>query len=215
MVSLPFAWVGWRVSVLKRRLWKIESSDMRDAYGLSPEWARPASSFPRTMGIVLIALAVGATAGATLVFSFVDQPAGQTSVTARSLAPQIQAASTFSDETPKAQRDQRVAVQNGSANEAGTDGPVEGGVAGTPSIGLATPASAGTAALAEAGPATDDVAARAEVAPSPGAEKPPVVAPADKKATKKNHVATRYAWRTGPFGVLPGEYHMNGIWGRY
>ena len=203
-ISLPSAWVGWRVSVLKHRLWTIESSDMRHAYGLSPEWARPASSFPRTMGVVLVALAVGATAGATLVFSFVDQPAGQTSVTARSLAPQIQAASTFSDETPKAQRDQRVAVQNGSANEAGTDGPVEGGVAGTPSIGLATPASAGTAALA-----------RAEVAPSPGAEKPPVVAPADKKATKKNHVATRYAWRTGPFGVLPGEYHMNGIWGRY
>jgi hypothetical protein len=185
---------------------------MRHAFGLSPEWAHPASSFPRTMGIVLVALAVGATAGATVVFSFVDQPAGQTSVTARSLAPLIQAASTFSDQTPKAQRDLRVAVQNGSTNEAGTDGHVE---SGTPSIGLATPASARTAALAEAGPATDDVAGRAEVVPPPGAEKPPVIAPTDKKATKKSHVATRYAWRTGPFGVLPGEYHMNGIWGRY
>jgi hypothetical protein len=188
---------------------------MRHAYGLSPEWAHPASSSPRTIGIVLVALAVGAVAGGTVIFSFVDRPPAQPSVAARSLAVSTQAASTLSGDTPKARRDLRIAVQSVSANEAGTDGHVESGVAGTPSIGLATPASARTAALAEAGPATDDVAARAEVVPPPGAEKPPVAAPADKKATKKHHVATRYAWRTGPFGVLAGEYHMNGIWGRY
>jgi hypothetical protein len=188
---------------------------MRHAYSLRPDWAYPASSFPRIIGVVLVALAVGATAGATVVFSFIDRPTGQTSVAARSLAAPFQAASILSGETPKVQPDLRLTVQSESTNEPQTDGHVESGVAGTPGIGSATPAAARTAALAEAGPATGDVAAKARAAPPPIAEKPPVVAPANKKVAKKHHLATRYAWRAGPLGLLPGEYHNNGIWGRY
>lgn len=213
MVPLSLSRVGWRwTSVLEHRFWAIELSNMRHAYSLRPEWAYTASSFPRTIGVVLVTLAVGTTAGATVVFSLVDGSAGQTSMTVRSWVPQIQAASALSGETPKAQR---VAGQSGSANDSETSGHVESGVAGTPGIGYATPAPARTAALAEAGPATDDVATKVGVAPSPVPEKAPVVVPADKKVMKKHHVAARYAWRAGPLGLVPGEYHMNGTWSRY
>jgi hypothetical protein len=196
---------------------------MRHAYGSSPQWAYPVSSFPRTIGIVLVALAVGAIAGATVVFSFVDRPPGQPSVAARSPAVPIQAASTLLGETPKGQADLRSAVQSESAKESGFDADAESGVAGAPRIGSATPGPARTEILAQTGSATGDVVARAGAAPSSVAEKPPVVAPvdkpvlppADKKVTKKHHAAMRYAWRGSPFGSPPGEYHTNGIWGRY
>jgi hypothetical protein len=195
---------------------------MRGAYGLSPQWAYPASSLPRTLGIVLVALAVGATTGATVVFSFVDRLPAQPSVAARSPAVPIQAAST--QETPKGQADPRGAVQSESAKESGIDSHVESGIAGTPSVRSATQGPTRTTALAETGSATDNVEARAGAAPSSIAEKPPIVAAPDKPAlasadkkviTKKHHVAMRYAWRGSPFGPLPGEYHINGIWGRY
>ena len=207
----------------KHRSHEIELSNMRHAYGLSPQWAYPASSFPRTLSIVLVALAVGATAGATAVFSFVDHLPAQPSVSVRSPAVPIQAASTLSGETPKGQPDLRGAVRSESAKESGIDVHAESGVAGTPSIGSATPEPARTAGLAETESAPGDVVARAGVAPSSVAEKLPIVAApdkpalasADKKVTKKHHVAMRYAWRGSAFGPLPGEYHMNGIWGRY
>jgi len=99
---------------------------MRHAYKFRPEWASPARSFARTIDIVLVALAAGATAGGAVVFSFVDRPPGQSSMAARPLAA-------------------------------------------------------------------------------------PAVALADKKVTKKHHVATHCAWHGGPLGPLPGEYRMNGI----
>jgi len=172
--------------MLEHRFQRFGLSDMRHAYKFRPEWAYPARSFARTTGIVIVALAVGATAGSAVVFSFVDRPPSHSSVAARSLGVSIQAAPTLPGETPKAQPDPRVVVRSESAKESRTDGS-----------------------------AIDDRAATAGAAPSPVAEKPPVVASADKKVTKKRHVATHYAWHGGPLGPLPGEYHMNAIWGRY
>jgi hypothetical protein len=185
---------------------------MRRAYDFSPDWAYPAPSLTRTIGIVLVALAVGATAGSTVVFFFADRPAGQPSVAPRPLAPLIQATQTLSSETT--QPNQWVAVQSESAKASGTDGHIESGAVGTSSISSATQRPANAAALAEASLATDIVPARAGAALAPAAEKAPAVAPVAKKATKKRHIATRYAWRGGPLGLLPGEY-MNGIWDRY
>lgn len=190
---------------------------MRHAHSLSPEWAYRASSFPRTIGIVLVALAVGAAAGSAVVFSFVDRPSDQSAVAARSLAAPFEAAPTLSAETPKASPDLRLAVQSEPARDSAIDGQVESGLAGAPSAPSIRSAASGrskTAALAEAGAAPDDGSARAGAAPSSVAEKLAAVAPADKKATKKHHVATRYAWRAGSLGLLPGAYHMN-VWGRY
>ena len=52
---------------------------MRSAGNFSPEWGylAPAPSFMRTARIVLVATAIGATAGAGVVLSLVDRPAAE------------------------------------------------------------------------------------------------------------------------------------------
>ncbi len=61
---------------------------MRFAGNFNPEWGylAPAPSFIRTVRIAVVAAAVGATAGAAVVFSLVDRPVAEESVAARTLA---------------------------------------------------------------------------------------------------------------------------------
>jgi len=61
----------------------------RHAGNFNPEWGylAPAPSFMRSARMVVVAAAVGATAGAAVVFSLVDRPAAEESVAARTLAP--------------------------------------------------------------------------------------------------------------------------------
>src|SRR6516165_5203974 len=61
-----------------------------------PEWGclAPAPSFLRTMRTVLVATAVGATAGGSVVLSLGDRSAGQTSVAERTLVRPFPAVST-------------------------------------------------------------------------------------------------------------------------
>jgi len=49
---------------------------MRSAGNFNPEWGylAPASSFARTARVVLVATAIGATAGAGVVLSLIDRP---------------------------------------------------------------------------------------------------------------------------------------------
>ena len=70
---------------------------MRSAGNFSPEWGylAPAPSFMRTARIVLVATAVGATAGAGVVLALIDRPAAEadkTSVAARAIVTSVQAA---------------------------------------------------------------------------------------------------------------------------
>jgi hypothetical protein len=70
---------------------------MRSAGNFSPEWGylAPAPSFVRTARVVLVATAVGATAGAGVVLSLMDHSAsdaGKTSVAARAIVTSVQAA---------------------------------------------------------------------------------------------------------------------------
>src|SRR4029077_12324441 len=69
---------------------------MRHAMNFHPEWGclAPAPSFLRRMRTVLVATAVGATAGGGVVLSLVGHSAGQTSVAERTLVPPIPAVST-------------------------------------------------------------------------------------------------------------------------
>ena len=69
---------------------------MGDAMNFHPEWGclAPAPSFLRTMRTVLVATAVGATAGGGVVLSLVGHSAGQTSVGERTLVRPVPAAST-------------------------------------------------------------------------------------------------------------------------
>ena len=70
---------------------------MRSAGNFSPEWGylAPAPSFMRTARIVLVATAIGATAGAGVVLSLIDRPAAEadkTSVAAHAIVTSAQAA---------------------------------------------------------------------------------------------------------------------------
>ena len=62
---------------------------MRHAGNFSPEWGylAPAPSFLHTARIALVAVAVGATASAAVVFSLLDRPEADESVAARTLVP--------------------------------------------------------------------------------------------------------------------------------
>ncbi len=61
---------------------------MRFAGNFNPEWGylAPAPKFIRTVRIALVAAAVGASAGAAVVFSLADRPVAEESVAARTLA---------------------------------------------------------------------------------------------------------------------------------
>lgn len=61
---------------------------MRSAGNFNPEWGylAPAPSLVRTIRIVVVAAAIGATAGAAVVFSLIDRPDAEQSVAARTMA---------------------------------------------------------------------------------------------------------------------------------
>src|ERR1700675_1668783 len=70
---------------------------MRSAGNFNPEWGylAPAPSFMRTARVVLVATAIGATAGAGVVLSLVDHPAAdgeKMSVAAHAIVTAVQAA---------------------------------------------------------------------------------------------------------------------------
>jgi len=71
------------------------------ARNFNPEWGylAPAPSFARTVRIVIVAAAVGATAGAAVVFSLVDRPSAEETVAARTL---VQPVDSLSAPTPAA-----------------------------------------------------------------------------------------------------------------
>jgi hypothetical protein len=68
---------------------------MRRAANFNPEWGylAPAPNFMRTLRIVVVAAAVGATGGAAVVFSLIDRPAAEVSVAARTMAADAPSAS--------------------------------------------------------------------------------------------------------------------------
>src|SRR6516164_8693579 len=72
-----------------------EATKMRYAGNFHPEWGylSPAPSFVRTARVVLVAAAIGATAGAGVVFSLVGRADTETSVAARTLARPAEATS--------------------------------------------------------------------------------------------------------------------------
>lgn len=67
---------------------------MRPAGYFNPEWGylAPAPGFVRILRIVVVAAAVGATAGAATVFSLIEHPAADESVAARTMAVESPAA---------------------------------------------------------------------------------------------------------------------------
>ena len=168
---------------------------MRFAGNFNPEWGylAPAPSFIRTVRIAVVAAAVGATAGAAVVFSLADRPAAEESVAARTLA---RPADFAAARTPS----QAVQLQVPTAAQAQAKPDAAGqgqsvmlspanAVAVSPSASESGASStiqrpASIAALAEA-PAATDAAPPQAVAPTPAAPS------LQKKRAKRHHSAPR------------------------
>lgn len=138
---------------------------MRSASHFSPEWGylAPAPNFRSTVRIVVVAAAVGASAGAAAVFSLVDRPAGEESVAARTLAWPITAAAAPAG-TPVVEQNRAMVA---ASAQAGISAAAESSTAAT----TQRPASA--AALAESprmseptpAPANDETISAPEATP--------------------------------------------------
>lgn len=167
---------------------------MRYAGNSHPEWGylAPAPSFLRTARIVIVAMAVGATAGAGVVFALVDRPAAESSVAARTLV-RSTATPPISTGAPAQLAAQAAPISDQPAKPVAAA--AQGGAASASEASTRPTAHPppGTAALAEAPAATDapeqirDHAAATTDAP-----------PAQKKATKKRRSTSSYASRAEP-----------------
>ena len=137
---------------------------MRHAKNFHPEWGflAPAPSFMRTLRTVLVATAVGATAGGGLVLSFVDHSAGQTSVAERTLVRPIPTAST-SVGAPQIARLNPPAINQSETPHGHAGGSATSEADTAPSLRAA-------AAFAEVRTATDNTSAKTAATPSPAVQ---------------------------------------------
>ena len=185
---------------------------MRRAANFNPEWGylAPAPTFMRSARLVLVATAIGASAGAAVVLSLVDRPVAEQSVAARTLVQtplvyepakvsavaaqlqtELQHAQPHAD-APGAVRRQAAMVSPANAGAAG----LAAGESGTTST---TQRAAGAVALAEAPAVTD---APPVPAVNEAAAAPPEAAPAQKMPNKK----PRVVWRPAPRYDAPRYY---------
>jgi hypothetical protein len=152
---------------------------MRYAGNFHQEWGylAPAPSLIRTARVVLVAAAVGATAGAGVVFSLVGREDTETSVAARTLARPAEAALAQLNVPPPAPAALASGAQDRAPRSLAADAPRAGAADSESKPSSTTMAPAGIAALAEVPAVTDD--ASAHPAASPSAAMPsPVAAPA-------------------------------------
>jgi hypothetical protein len=180
---------------------------MRRAANFNPEWGylAPAPSFIRSARLVLVATAVGASAGGAVVFSLVDRPVAEQSVAARTLVQtplasepatvsgpvvtQLQTESQHAQpqaDAPSAVRRQAAVVPAANAGVSG----LAAGESGTTSTVQRAP---GAVALAEAPAVTD-------APPVPAVNEAVAAAPeaAAAQTQKVPNKKPRVAWRPAP-----------------
>jgi hypothetical protein len=141
---------------------------MRYAKNFHLEWGflAPAPSFMRTLRTVLVATAVGATAGGGLVLSFVDHSAGQTSVAERTLV-RPPTASTSVGAPQIARLNPPAISQSESPQVSGVDGHAGGSAT---SEADAAPSLRPAVAFATVRTATDNTSAKTAATPSPAVQ---------------------------------------------
>jgi hypothetical protein len=189
---------------------------MPQSGNFNPEWGylAPAPGFLRTARVVLVATAVGAVAGAGVVFSSVGHPAEEISVAARTMFGPVEAASARANASPLAvQTNTHFPTQHQSQPPLAVNGQSANTPSSESSASSTTQVPEGASALAEAAAVTD-APARAAIAAPRAAAKPPVVvaAPIKKRAMKKSNMTWRYASRDEPLGIVPGEYDTRRIY---
>jgi hypothetical protein len=183
---------------------------MRFADGFNPEWGyvAPPPSFLRTARLVIVAAAVGATAGGAVVFSLVERPvAEETSVAARTLVQPDDVASLDATRTPLTapQLPAQPTLAHAPAPSPELSPRVPAGII-TPSLAASESSTGSTAqgpaswtALAEVPPVTD-------LAPPPTRGQPPTAPDsAQRNATKKRYdraAPVSEQWRAGFKGPL-------------
>jgi hypothetical protein len=189
---------------------------MRYAGNFHPEWGylAPAPNFVRTARVVLVATAIGATAGAGVVFSLVGRADTETSVAARTLA---QTADTASAQLnlPQATRPAHVKRASGGQDRAprslAADVPRAGTSDSESKPSSTTMAPAGIAALAEAPAATGEpptnLAAAPSLVPSPEAQ-PRHASPAPTSSPSPSAVAAAKATVSPPAPSAPATASM-------
>jgi hypothetical protein len=159
---------------------------MRYAGNFHQEWGylAPAPSFIRTARVILVAAAVGATAGAGVVFSLVGREDTETSVAARTLARPAEAASAQLNVLPPAPAALASGAQDHAPRSLAADAPRAGAADSESKPSSTTMAPAGIAALAEVPAVTEDATSPSAAVPSPvaaparlGVSSPPASAP--------------------------------------
>jgi hypothetical protein len=141
---------------------------MPQAMNFHQEWGclAPAPSFLRTMRTVLVATAVGATAGGGVVLSLVGHSAGQTSVAERTL---VRAVSTSVSAPQTAPLNPQPLNQRESTEVSLDEGRVDGSA--TNELGASSPARLAVAAASAEARTAPKLALKTAVAPSPAAQK--------------------------------------------
>jgi hypothetical protein len=141
---------------------------MPQAMNFHQEWGclAPAPSFLRTMRTVLVATAVGATAGGGVVLSLVVHSAGQTSVAERTL---VRAVSTSVSAPQTAPLNPQPLNQRESTEVSLDEGRVDGSA--TNELGASSPARLAVAAASAEARTAPKLALKTAVAPSPAAQK--------------------------------------------
>ena len=174
---------------------------MRYAGNFHQEWGylAPAPSFIRTARVILVAAAVGATAGAGVVFSLVGREDTETSVAARTLARPAEAASAQLNVLPPAPAALASGAQDHAPRSLAADAPRAGAADSESKPSSTTMAPAGIAALAEVPAVTEDASPHPATSPS-AAVPSPVAAPARTRGL----VAARFGSISGSRGAGKG-----------
>ncbi len=165
---------------------------MRLAGNFNPEWGyiAPAPSFMRALRIAIVAGAVGASAGAAVVFSLVERPGAEESVASRTL---VQATTVATVPVPSAPAAPTASVNISAppalAN-AHTPSPPADELSG--SAAISHPAPSAAAVLAESVTTSDATPVQAVVPAAKVTATSLDKVPAQKKPAKRARVAPRY-----------------------
>ena len=144
---------------------------MHHAMNFHPEWGylAPTPSFVRTMRTVLVATAVGATAGGGVVLSLVGHSAGQTSVAERTLVRPLPALSTSVSAPQTAQPNLQPLNQRESTEVSLDEGQADGSA--TNELSANTPARLAVVASSAEVRTAPEGTLKTAVGPSPATQK--------------------------------------------
>ncbi len=183
---------------------------MRSPNNFHPEWGclAPAPGFIRTVRVVLLATAIGAMLGGGVVFSLVGHSATEVSVSARTMAGSVEAASVHLSTAglTNSQSPIELSLPSRVANQPKDAAPSLSSASST------KPAPEGTTVSADTATSTDNTPVRIAAAGPTAVISVPASnpTPTKMKSTKKLNVTSRSASHGEPFRLAPRENRLKG-----